>query len=377
MATWKKVLVEGAVAINDLSDVSVSSASSAQILVHDGVDSFDNVSVSGDVTIATSGEVTIGADKVVTAKILNANVTTAKLADDAVTVDKLADSAVVTANIVDSNVTLAKIANIAAATVLGNATASPAAPTALTIDADLTSVSANDDTLASAKAIKAYVDTQVASGYDLDISADSGTNQTITNAETLDLAGTSNQISTTAGTNSVTFSIPTTFTAPGSIASTSTITAATGLTVTTGGASITGNTTVTGDLTVTGTTTTLQTQNVLVEDKLIVLGNPDTAYASDAAAITGAEGGGIAVLSDTSGTEGDYAAVIWNNNYLTGWELGDASSVSEDGNKHPIAIMDFVVNSAAAPTADSAGVGSFFFAQANGTSDGDLYVRVQ
>lgn len=191
------------------------------------------------------------------------------------------------------------------------------------------------------------------------------------------ISGTTNQITASASTGDVTLSIPSTFIAPGSIQSTSTITADTGLTVSAGGASITGNTTISGDLTVTGTTTTIQTQNVLVEDKLIVLGNPDTDYTTDANAVAGATGGGISVLSDTSGSEGDYAAVMWNNNHLTGWEVGDASSVSSDGNKHPIAIMDFVLNSASAPTVDSAGVGSFFFAQANATSDGDLYVRVQ
>ena len=34
------------------SDTDISSASSGQILVHDGSDSFDNVSVSGDATLA-------------------------------------------------------------------------------------------------------------------------------------------------------------------------------------------------------------------------------------------------------------------------------------------------------------------------------------
>ena len=442
MATWKKVLLEGASSIGDLSDVTLTSAADAQILVHDGTD-FDNVDVSGDVTITNAGAVTIANDAVITAKILDANVTLAKLAadsvdgtkiaDDAVDSEHIADDAVLTAAILNGNVTLAKIANIGDATVLGNASGSAAAPSALTIDNDLSSVSVNDDTLASAKAIKSYVDTQVAAGYDLDISADTGDDEIILNNETLNLAGTSNQISTTTGTNSVTFSIPTGFTAPGSVTSTTTITAGTGLTVTSGGATITaggatitaggldvnggavtlgtdgttvegggltvtaggatvtaggltvsaggaditGDTTVTGNLTVTGTTTTLQTENVLIEDKFLVLGNPDTAYASDAAAVTGATGGGISVLSDTDGSEGSYAAVMWNNNYLTGWEVGDTASVSEDGSKHPIAIMDFVVNSAAAPTVDSAGVGSFFFAQANSSSDGALYVRVQ
>jgi hypothetical protein len=49
-------------------------------------------------------------DAVVTANIVDLNVTTAKIAADAVTAAKLADDAVVTANIVDLNVTTGKIA---------------------------------------------------------------------------------------------------------------------------------------------------------------------------------------------------------------------------------------------------------------------------
>jgi len=50
----------GASALNDLSDATVSNAASAQILVHDGSNSFDNVSVSGDASIATNGALTLG-----------------------------------------------------------------------------------------------------------------------------------------------------------------------------------------------------------------------------------------------------------------------------------------------------------------------------
>lgn len=49
-----------------------------------------NATHTGDVT--GSGALTIGANKVITDKILDANVTTAKIADDAVTADKLANS---------------------------------------------------------------------------------------------------------------------------------------------------------------------------------------------------------------------------------------------------------------------------------------------
>jgi len=51
-------------ALTSLTNVTIASASSAQILVHDGSDSFDNVSVSGDATINTSGAISLIASAV-------------------------------------------------------------------------------------------------------------------------------------------------------------------------------------------------------------------------------------------------------------------------------------------------------------------------
>jgi hypothetical protein len=68
------------------TDSDISSPTSAQILVHDGTDSFDNVSISGDATLAANGALTIA----------NSAVETAMIADDAVTLDKLADALWVT-----------------------------------------------------------------------------------------------------------------------------------------------------------------------------------------------------------------------------------------------------------------------------------------
>ena len=305
MATWKKVLLEGTSSVGDLSDVTITNASDAQILVHDGTD-FDNVDVSGDVTITNGGAVTIANDAVTTLKILDANVTLAKMADNSVDSDQYVDGSIDTIHIGDSQVTFAKLANLSALSVMGNSSGIAATPTNIAIDTDLSSVSASNDTVASALAIKSYVDTQVASGYDLNISADTGTAQVITNGETLDLAGTSNQITTTTGSNSVTFSIPTAFTAPGSIASTTTITAATGLTVTTGGATVTAggltvsaggaditgtldvtgvatfdtNVTIAGNLSVTGEVTSTSTTELLVEDKTILVASGASAAGS-------------------------------------------------------------------------------------------------
>ena len=81
------------------------------------------------------------------------------------------------------------------ATALGNA-----------LDADLASVSTNDDTLASAKAIKAYVDAQVG-GSDLDFQGDSGGALSIDlDSEVLDIAGDGVAISTAGSGNQITIS---------------------------------------------------------------------------------------------------------------------------------------------------------------------------
>ena len=128
-------------------DITMSTNTSGHILVADGTN-YNPVAVSGDVTIASNGAVTIaalavensmladdavGADElaasaVVTASIVDGNVTTAKIAADAVTGAKIADDAINsehytdgsidTAHIADAQVTLAKIANQAANTVL-------------------------------------------------------------------------------------------------------------------------------------------------------------------------------------------------------------------------------------------------------------------
>ena len=72
------------------------------------------------------------------------------------------------------------------------------------LDTDLSSVAGTDTTLASAKAIKTYVDSQV-TAIDVDIAADTGT-IAITDAETLTFTG-GTGIDTSATGNAVTFNI--------------------------------------------------------------------------------------------------------------------------------------------------------------------------
>jgi len=74
------------------------------------------------------------------------------------------------------------------------------------LDTDLTSVSASDDTLASAKAIKTYVDSQVTAS-DLDFQGDSGGALSIDlDSETFTVAG-GTAISTSGSSNTVTVTL--------------------------------------------------------------------------------------------------------------------------------------------------------------------------
>ena len=197
------------------------------------------------------------------------------------------------------------------------------------IDTDISSVSASDDTLASAKAIKTYVDNQVANQMTtFTIADDSSTTSTITQNDTLRLLG-GTGISSTVSGDQVTFAIDNTVTTndgsqtltnkvinasqlvDGSVtnaklanssitladnsSTTTTIglgetlkingtaneieTTITGDTITIGlpnDVTVANNLTITGNLAVNGTTTTISTTNTVASDTLFELGNGTT-----------------------------------------------------------------------------------------------------
>jgi hypothetical protein len=80
--------------------------------------------------------------------------------------------------------------------------------TAITsVDTDLSTVSGSDDTLASAKAIKDYIDTQV-TAQDLDFAGDSGTGAVDLDSQTFTIAGTTNEIVTSGAGTTITIGLP-------------------------------------------------------------------------------------------------------------------------------------------------------------------------
>tara|TARA_Y100000593_G_scaffold12786_1_gene23686 strand:+ start:22675 stop:24141 length:1467 start_codon:yes stop_codon:yes gene_type:complete len=157
--------------IGGATDTNISGASSAQVLIYDGTDSWDNKSISGDVTISAAGAVTIANDAVEQAMI----------ADDAVGADQLAASSVV-------------IGSLAAAM--------------LVTESEGIGSNDNDTTVATSAAIKDYVDTQL-TGSDLDFQGDSGGALSIDlDSETLSIVGTANEIETSGSGNTITIGLP-------------------------------------------------------------------------------------------------------------------------------------------------------------------------
>ena len=91
------------------------------------------------------------------------------------------------------------------------------------LDTDLTSVSGSDDTLASAKAIKTYVDAQV-TAQDLDFATDDSTALNIDlDSETLQVSGGAN-ITTSGSGNTITIALDTTLSGLSSVTSTAVVT---------------------------------------------------------------------------------------------------------------------------------------------------------
>ena len=204
------------------SDTDINTPSTGQILVHDGTDSFDNVSMSGDVTMASSGAVTIGNDKVTTAKILDSNVTVGKI-DFLVDEDNMAsDSAV---------------------------------------------------KVPSQQSVKAYVDSQV-TAQDLDLAGDSGTGAVDLDSQSITFTG-GTGVTTSVSGQAATFAIGQ------AVATTSNVTfnnvdvdgTLTSDDITSTNISVAGNATITGNLTVNGTTTTVDSTTVSIADPVFEIGS--------------------------------------------------------------------------------------------------------
>jgi hypothetical protein len=224
------------------TDSDISSPSSAQILVHDGVDSFDNVSISGDMTMSAAGAMTLGSDVVDGSNI----------ADDSIDSEHLVDGGIDTAHIAASAVTLGKIDFL--------------------VDED-NMVSDSAVKVPTQQSVKAYVDASVTAS-DLDFQGDSGGALSIDlDSEVLDIAG-GTGVTTAGSGNTLTVAIGQ------AVGTTDNVTfnnldvdgTLTSDDITSTNIAATGNLTVSGNLTVNGTTTTVNSTTVEIDDPVFEIG---------------------------------------------------------------------------------------------------------
>ena len=345
MATWKKLLMSG-LDLNTSTDITNN-----HIGVTDGTNSTD-ITLGNDITFVGGGDISVtessGTITISFSEQSAANAFTSFAGDsgDVSTPDTTTDtitfeggSGITTvAGGADDKITF-NLSTIGSLTVLGNTNAGADTPQAVAIDTDLTSVSADHDTLASAKAIKAAID---AVDVELGLEADSGSASTVTTSQTLTIAGTANEIETSVSGQTITVGLP-------------------------------DNVTITGNLTVQGTTTTIESTTLTVQDKDAVLAYPDVAYSTDvvgnAAAVAGATDGGILVTSHSGTDTANFAGVTWDPSaQLTGWQVRDTAGATD----HAIAVMHVTTAAPDDSTNDLAGIGSLWV----DTTGDSLYIRV-
>jgi len=204
--------------------------------------------------------------------------------------------------------------------------------TAITsIDTDLSSVSASDDTLASAKAIKSYVDSQV-TAQDLDFAGDSGTGAVDLDSQTFTIAGTANEVNTSASGQTITIGLPDNVTIAGDLTvSGNDIKDSGGNAALTfdGSQNVTANSnlTVSGNLYVNGSTTQVNTSSMTVEDRTIELGLVDGSAPSSATTWD------LGVLFNYNSSGAKKAAVAWegaSGRFVFGSQVSDGGGTDND-----------------------------------------------
>ena len=202
------------------------------------------------------------------------------------------------------------------------------------ISADTSLTENSDDYLATQAAVKAYVDSQV-TAQDLDIVGDSGTGSVDLDSQTFTVAGTVDEIETSASNQTITIGLPDTVVV-GTAVSTPTVRVATiehnnGTTAATvdssGNIVASQNLTISGNLFVNGSTTQVNTSSMTVEDRTIELGQVDGSSPSSATTWD------LGVLFNYNASGAKKSAVIWehaDSRFKFGSQVVDGGGTDND-----------------------------------------------
>jgi len=198
--------------------------------------------------------------------------------------------------------------------------------------------------LATQQSIKAYVDSQV-TAQDLDITTGSGTIDVDLDSETLTIAGTTNEIETSATGTTVTIGLPNDVT-------------------------VSNNLTVTGNLYVNGSTTQVNTTQMTVEDTLIELAMVDgSAPSSD----TNKDVGMIMNYYTSSAKK---AAVYWDDStsrIVVSQDVSESSGVLTNNTGGALEVASLYVNGCSGTTDEVIGCDGNTIVITNATIDGGSF----
>jgi len=222
----------------------------------------------------------------------------------------------------------------------------------------------SDDYLATQKAVKTYVDNlrdyvdaQV-TVQDLDFAGDTGTGAVDIDSQTLTIAGTANEVETSASGQTITIGLPDTVVVGTALSAPTVLTATvqhsngtTAATIdTSGNLTASQNLTVTGNLYVNGSTTQVNTSSMTVEDRTIELGQVDGSAPSSATTWD------LGVLFNYNASGAKKSAVIWehaDSRFKFGSQVTDGGGTDNDSpqitvsNYAPIEIGSLWVNDCA------------------------------
>ena len=210
-------------------------------------------------------------------------------------------------------------------------------------------VSDRANALATQQSIKAYVDSQV-TAQDLDVSGDSGTGAVDLDSQSLTIAGTTNEIETSAANQTITVGLPDEVTVTTSV-TTQTVkatnvqandgTAAITITDSTGAVSLSQNLTVTGNLYVNGSTTQVNTATTTIEDQLLDLGMVDGAVP------TSDLNKDIGVLFNYYTSSAKKAAVYWDDStsrIVVSQDVSESSGVLTNNTSGALEVASLYIN---------------------------------
>ena len=232
--------------------------------------------------------------------------------------------------------------------------------------------------LATQQSIKAYVDSQV-TAQDLDVAGDSGTGAVDLDSQSLTIAGTSNEIETSASGQTITVGLPNAVTVTTSV-TTPTVqasavkandgTAAITITDSTGAVQCAQNLTVSGNLIVNGSTTQVNTSQTTIEDQLLELGMVDGSAPTSDLNVD------IGVIFNYYTSSAKKAAVYWDDStsrVVVSQDVTESTGVLTNNTGGALEVASLYVNGCTGSAEEVIGCDSGTIVITNATIDGGSF----